>query len=67
MQLISPDILKQWLQKQLFYENSSIYKKFIDVKYLITFDHDLVNFDKKLQQSIELSNDRNFVNLMHNM
>ena len=67
MQLISPRYFETMASKAIVLcENSSIYKKFIDVKYLITFDHNLINFDKKLQQAIELSNDRNFVNLMHN-
>lgn len=66
MQLISPRYFETMASKAIVLcEESSIYRKFIDVKYLITFDNNLINFDKKLQQAIELSNDSSFLNLMY--
>ena len=65
MQLVSPRYFETMASRAIvFCENSSIYKKFIDLNYLLTFNSDLNNFDDKLDEAFELSNDENYLNLM---
>ena len=65
MQLISPRYFRSMASKAIVLcENSQIYNKFIDSKYLLTFDSDLNNFDKRLKQAFELSNDYDYLNSM---
>ena len=65
MQLVSPRYFETMASRAIvFVKNSSIYKKFIDLNYLLTFNSDLNNFDDKLDEAFELSNDENYLNLM---